>query len=164
MSLPISPNSFIELDPEQSVFLAELSMAEIDFIIVGGTAMKIYGIEASSDDLDIYFKPEESNVKKLIKIVHDMGYIEAAFHLMRYHKPLYLELGMGQSKIDLLNETPGLEFHEAYYDACQVLLNNVQVSVLSIEDLMSNKSMLQLGHHQRDVNYILATMSTQFAN
>ncbi|NMM48768.1 hypothetical protein [Marinigracilibium pacificum] len=164
MSLPILPNSFIELNPEQSVFLAELSLAEIDYIVVGGTAMKVYGIEPSSEDLDVLFNPVEANVKKLIKIVHDMGYIEAAFHLMRYNKPLYLELGYGESKIDLLNETPGLEFTQAFYDANDVLMNNIQVSVLSVEDLLKNKSMLDESHHQRDINHILSAYANYSNN
>ena len=55
-------------------FFKKLNDENIDFLIVGGFALLIYGSPRFTYDIDIVLKLEDENIKKFINIMLEMGY------------------------------------------------------------------------------------------
>jgi len=54
----------------------QLDRAGIDYIIVGGVAVNLYGYSRFTGDIDIILALNEKNIEKLDKLMHKLGYTE----------------------------------------------------------------------------------------
>jgi len=45
---------------------------KVNFCVVGGIALNLYGIDRKTSDLDLFIEPEKDNFKKVIKCLYDI--------------------------------------------------------------------------------------------
>lgn len=53
-----------------------LEKAKINYLIVGGVAVNLYGYSRFTGDIDILLALDEENLLKVDKLMHEMGYTE----------------------------------------------------------------------------------------
>lgn len=54
----------------------KLATADIQYLIVGGVAVNLYGYDRFTGDIDIIMALNEKNLEKLNKLMHKLGYTE----------------------------------------------------------------------------------------
>lgn len=116
-------------DPFDDVLrvIAELNRASVDYAVFGGIALNIHGVIRATEDLDLFLRPDESNIDRLRVALRavwndpDIDGITASdlcgdFPAVRYGPPggsLYLDLvtrlGEAFSWEDLEVETVDIE-------------------------------------------------------
>lgn len=57
----------------QEVF-ADFQKQKVEFVVVGGIALNLHGAIRGTADLDILIKMEDSNIRKVVKILRKQGY------------------------------------------------------------------------------------------
>lgn len=55
---------------------SQLGKAEIEYLIVGGVAVNLYGYSRFTGDIDILLALNSENLSKMDKIMHKLGYVE----------------------------------------------------------------------------------------
>jgi hypothetical protein len=50
--------------------IASLNDAAVDYVVVGGVAMNLHGLLRSTEDLDIFIRPDPENVARLRSALH----------------------------------------------------------------------------------------------
>lgn len=137
----------------EKVFRA-LNKAQIEYIVVGGVAVNLHGYMRFTGDLDILLLLEEKNLKKMAKVMLELGYSERlpvtimelknestvrewikaknmnAFSFMPpRNNPLQIDIVMEES----------LKFDKLSTKKISKKISGVSIPVVSIEDLISMK-------------------------
>lgn len=130
---------FIELHTE---LLQHLNEAGVDYIIVGGYAVNYYGYHRTTDDLDIWLKPDNANKQKLITALKAMLFDEDdIYHLntIDFTRHQTFSIGDLPAKADFLTYISGVDYETA--DAQKIIhnANNVLIPFIHINHLVLSK-------------------------
>jgi len=124
-------------------------------LVVGGYAVIFHGYVRTTGDLDIWVALNHENAAK----------IEAAIRLMGHNPPgLNAEwfaekgavLGIGQEplRFDINNDIDGVTFAECYARRVEADIEGVQVNMISLPDLKTNKRASGRNKDLADLDYL----------
>ena len=125
------PEDFIE-------FIRFLNSNDVRYLLVGGWAVGLYGFPRATKDIDFLIAVDPENLRRIVKALSDFGgpTAEAA----QLSKPgSVFRMGSPPLQIDIINEAAGLEFNECYARKQVIPVNDVDIAVISREDLIRNK-------------------------
>jgi hypothetical protein len=113
---------------------------KVKFIVVGAYALSAHGYPRATGDIDIWIEPNSDNSKKLIR------------SLARFGAPLFdvseedftkegtiFQIGVAPRRIDILTAIDGVEFQSANAHKLEILIDEMNIPVLSLQDLIKNK-------------------------
>jgi len=121
-------------------FLAALDKHHVDYMLVGGVALGVHGHVRYTRDLDVWFRGTEQNAEKLIAALRDFGFQDLQASPAEFCKPrAMLVLGMEPNRIELINFADGVDFDACFPNRIVVPLGGVNVSVIGLDDLRTNK-------------------------
>lgn len=128
-----------------------LNHYNVEYLIIGGTAVAIHGyprLSISSDgsllgkhDLDFWYNPSYKNYFNLIKALSDIGF-KSNFLDEKAPNPKqsFFKYEFEEYKLDFLPIITGLDsFSKAYNNRFIVNLDGIEISVISLEDLITTK-------------------------
>ncbi len=149
--------------------LRELYEDQIQYLIVGGLAVNLYGIPRVTQDIDIIISMAESNIEKLINLLKRLDYLP---HLpinprdlmnpthvdewinTRNLKALSFNHKIDQYKgIDIVLIHP-LDFDEAYQNKTIKSVKNIKIYLVSLDNLIKMKTVSGRNQDQSDVHLI----------
>jgi len=121
-------------------FLRALDANEVEYMIVGGIAVGAHGHVRYTKDLDVWFRGSEQNAQRLVAALTDFGLETIPVPLAEFCKPRgMLVLGAEPNCIELINFADGVEFDACFKRRVLIPLGGVQVSVIGLDDLRTNK-------------------------
>jgi predicted nucleotidyltransferase len=138
------------LAPDFKEFLQLLRSAKIEYLLVGGYAVGHYGFPRATGDLDIWVASHDDNAIRLVEALRRFG-----FDVPELNKSLFLEpkhvvrMGVPPVRLEILSSIDGVEFPDCYSRRKTVEIDGVEVDVISLADLKTNKR--ASGRHQ-DLN------------
>jgi hypothetical protein len=90
---------------------------KVEFVLIGGYAVIIYGYERGTSDMDLWINPTNENKSKLILALREQGVSEAGLSQLNsldfMSDPKVFHIGEKPNKIDFLTKVQGLKFDEA---------------------------------------------------
>lgn len=108
--------------------------------MIGGFAVGLYGHPRTTNDIDIFIASDEENARRLVKTLTEFAFPADTLSTKLFTDPNSLvEIGVSPVKIEILNFAPGLEFEKAYESRSTSVIEGVEVSMVSLEDLKINK-------------------------
>jgi predicted nucleotidyltransferase len=128
-----------------------LSKYEVEYIMVGGTAVQYYGYHRPSRitistpeidaDLDFWYKPTNENFQRLILALDELKIDTSGLKELVFDpKTTFLRVPHEGFHTDFLPEMKGLAtFRECKKNAKGLELDGTTVHILSLEDLILNK-------------------------
>jgi len=134
------PKDFKEL-------LQLLNSKKIEYLVVGGYAVAVYGYPRATGDMDIWIAISEDNAQKIVEALKEFG-----FNTPQLNEELFLEKGknirMGNPplRIEILTSIDGVKFAECYGNKKTVTIDDIDINFISLEDLKKNKK--ASGRHQ----------------
>ena len=134
------PKDFKEL-------LRLLDSKKIEYLVVGGYAVALYGYPRATGDMDIWIAISRNNAHKIVKALREFG-----FNAPQLKEELFLEkennirMGNPPLRIEILTSIDGVEFPECYANRNTVTIDDIDINFISIEDLRKNKK--ASGRHQ----------------
>jgi len=152
---------------------SSLNKASIKYMVAGGIAVNLYGIERATADIDIVLKLEKGNLLKFINVAEKLGlrpkipvkledFIDPdkrkswrvdkgmlVFSLYDPRNPFFL--------IDIFTEIP-FDFDAIYKQRKKVKFENIFIPVVPIKELIAMKEKSDRPQDRADVFYLKKIM------
>lgn len=128
------------LDKDLSELLELFRSHGVGFLVVGGHAVAFHGRPRLTEDLDLFVRPDATNGQRIVKALKDFGFGSLQLSADGFEAvDRVIQLGRVPNRVDLLTKRYGVEFAEAWERRVGARLGDVEVSMLSREDLIRNK-------------------------
>ena len=131
-------------DKDIKALFLSLNKHRVQYMLVGGFAVNIYGYHRTTNDIELWVKEGDENMDKLIRALQEIG-IPGAEHLKGNKLvPGFTELtfGMNNFRIDLMNYLKAFreaDFDEVYERALSAEFAGVPFQVIHKDDLLREK-------------------------
>ncbi len=115
-------------------FLAALAAHRVEYMVVGGIAVGVYGHVRYTKDLDVWFRGSQENAGRLAAALGDFGIPVAPESLAQFCKPRAMPvLGQEPNAIELINFADGVEFDACFPRRTVVPLAGADVAIIGLE-------------------------------
>ena len=107
---------------------------------IGGYAVCHYGYVRSTGDLDVWIAVSSENAQKMVDVLSEFGFQGPGLApelFLREDK--ITRLGVPPLRLEIHTGISGVEFEAAYSRRVPTQLDGVDVQMISLEDLKSNK-------------------------
>lgn len=129
--------------PEYSTRIAEvcsrLNAEHARYVVVGATAMQLWGTTRATRDIDILIDPTEENATRVLNALAQLGFGIAADFLPRDVISRAVTMIGDIPNVDILTRAWNVRWHEARANARSFEVEGVQIPTASLEDLIASK-------------------------
>ena len=120
--------------------LSELNGASVRYLIVGAHALAFHTEPRYTKDLDVWIEPTPENAKLTYDALARFGAPLNEVKAEDLSTPgLVYQIGVEPVRVDILTSLTGIEFEGAYRHRAEGTYGGVPISILSIEDMITNK-------------------------
>ncbi len=112
----------------------------VEFLVAGGHAVAFHGRPRLTEDLDLFVRPDTQNGQRIVDALTAFGFgsLEISAHDFVADDRV-IQLGRAPNRVDLLTRLYGVDFDAAWSRRVPARLGEVEVAMLSREDLIANK-------------------------
>ncbi len=104
------------MPPDFKEFLRYLKGHEVRFLLIGGYAVNAHGYIRNTVDIDVWVASDPENRRRVVHAVREFGF--------------------ASTRYDVLD---GVEFEDCWSRRVQVVLDGVELPLISLPDLKTNK-------------------------
>ncbi len=132
----------LELPKDFKEFFASLGSKKVRYLLIGGYAVIVYGYSRNTSDIDLVVSNDAENAKRCVEALAQFGFAGEALSEDLFLGPpeKVVQLGFPPVKIEILNYLEGVAFDEAYERRTTVRIEDIDIDVISLEDLIQNKT------------------------
>ena len=117
-----------------------LNKAGVDYILVGGWAVNMYGYIRATVDLDIWILADSENAKKVYGAVAEFGAPVSEMKPEEFAEyGMIFQVGVAPCRVDIISKISGVSYADAVTRAIPKTIDGVNVRIISLEDLIANK-------------------------
>jgi hypothetical protein len=136
----------IRLEEEFQELLRLLNRNNVRYLLIGGYAVILNGYVRNTTDLDLAVASDPENAECLVKALTEFGFDGENLNTTLFTKPRSLiRMGREPLKVEILNYLEGLDFESAYENRRIAELDGLNISLINIDDLITNKK--AVGRH-----------------
>jgi predicted nucleotidyltransferase len=140
----------IRLARDFKEFLQLLRSEKIEYLLVGGYAVGHYGFPRATGDLDIWVANHDENAVRLVEALRKFGFDVPALNKSLFQEQgRMVRMGVPPVRLEILSSIDGVKFADCYPRRQTTEIDGVEVDIISLEDLKTNKR--ASGRHQ-DLN------------
>ena len=122
-------------------FLKLLNSHQVEYLLIGGYAVCYHGYYRNTVDIDFWVAVNEQNAAKLTSLVREFGFnVPELSDDLFLQKGRIIRMGVEPMRIEILTEISGCDFSDCYARRIQATLDGLPVSIISLPDLLKNKS------------------------
>ncbi len=119
-------------------FIKFLNVNKVKYLLVGGWAVGIYGNPRATKDIDFLIAVDNANLKRLKKALHEFGAPTIDMAIFK-EKGNCFRMGRPPIQIDIITDATGIDMKSSYLRREIIEVDDLQISVISKEDLIENK-------------------------
>ncbi len=119
-------------------FIRFLNDNDVCYLLVGGWAIGIYGNPRATKDIDFLVGIDDENLTKLDKALKGFGAPPVDLERFR-ERGNVIRMGSSPVQIDIINEATGIDIADCYSRRKIIKIDNVEINLISKEDLIKNK-------------------------
>ena len=117
-----------------------LNKAGVDYILVGGWAVNMYGYIRATVDLDVWILANADNAKKVYSAVAEFGAPVAEMKPEDFAEyGMIFQIGVAPCRVDIISKISGVTYADAVTRAVPKTIDGIPVRIISLEDLIANK-------------------------
>lgn len=121
-------------------FIHELNAHGVEYLLVGGYAVGMYGHVRATNDIDFFYRTTPGNVDRLLRALMAFGAPEIVIDRDQLAAPKAVtQFGEPPVRIDLLSDITGVSFDEARVESVQIEIAGECLPVIGLEALRRNK-------------------------
>jgi Aminoglycoside-2''-adenylyltransferase len=134
MAIPTLARDFKE-------FLKLLNSNRVEYLLIGGYAVGIYGYVRATNDLDIWIDRSADNAAKIERTLREFGFAAAGLTADLFLEPNnVVRMGVPPIRIEILTSISGVEFGLCYGEKEMIQIEGLVVPVISLARLRENKA------------------------
>ena len=118
---------------------SRLNADGVRYILVGATAMQLWGTTRATRDIDILIEPTEENAARVLTALSHLGFGIAAEHLPADVVNRAVTMIGDIPNVDILTRAWNLRWSDAKDHAISFDVEGVQIPTASIDDLIASK-------------------------
>jgi predicted nucleotidyltransferase len=129
------------LNKDYKDILQSLNEERVSYILVGAYALAAYGYVRATMDIDIWVEPSRENSRLVIKALSRFGapLLDLTEEDLQSDDTVF-QIGVAPRRIDIITGASGLYFEEAIKNAKRTTVDGIELNILSLEDLIKNKT------------------------
>jgi len=147
----MTESAFSTLSNRQVEFLDALSTEDVDFVVIGGYAMRFHGLHRKAKDLDLLVGYDRPNASKLLSILTRLGEVDETEGAEKLTRP---KVQVRWFDVELLTSIEGIEFNEVKARASEASLDNFTLPVASVSDLLASKRAAARSDDEDDIKFL----------
>ncbi len=133
--------AMIKLTRDFKEFLSLLNSEKIEYLLIGGYAVGYYGYIRPTKDMDVWIAVDPANLERLVGVLAKFGFAPGSIRADDFLRTeTVFRMGMPPNRIEVITRISGVEFSECYARRVMVAMDDVQVPIISYEDLKRNKN------------------------
>ena len=122
-------------------FLRSLDSNRVEYLLIGGYAVGIYGHIRATNDLDIWVNVSPENAARIERALRDFGFAAADLTSSLFLVPNnVVRMGVPPIRIEILTSISGVEFEPCYAERELIRIDEMVVPVISLARLRENKA------------------------
>ncbi len=130
----------IDLFPDFKELIKLLNSEGVRYLLLGGYAVNYYGHHRATRDIDFWIALDPSNAERISAALQKFGFPSDLVTPTRFQEPNIIHMfGRSPNRVDLLTNPSGVEFEACYSRRVVDTLGGVEVSIISKDDLLTNK-------------------------
>jgi hypothetical protein len=128
---------------------------KVEFLLVGGYALGVYGHPRATKDIDLWIWTDPVNSEKTYRALATFGAPLANVTPMAFSESgVIFQIGVPPNRIDLITKADGIEFKACYQNRAIVSIEGLDIPVISREDLILNKRTTDRPQDRVDVDVL----------
>jgi len=129
-----------QLPRDFAEFLSLLNRHKVDYLLIGGYAVGFYGYVSATNDIDVWIDSSKENASRAEAAIREFGFDLATLTAAKLiEKGQITRMGHPPMRIEVLNSISGVEFRDAYTRRFTFIIDSLQIPMISLEDLLTNK-------------------------
>lgn len=131
----------IFFEPHQLLLQALLDF-EVEFMLVGGYAVNLYGYNRPTGDLDLWLNPTHENKVKLMGMLSSKEFDHESLQYIAsadFSQPTVFSMGEAPLRIDFLTHVNLVNFDAAYLNKNVVEIDGLKIPFIHLNDLVLSK-------------------------
>lgn len=146
------------LNKDYKEMLQLLLEEQVDFILVGAYALGAHGYPRATGDIDIWVKADEANSKKIYQTLARFGVPLDQLNENDFAvEGIIFQIGVAPRRIDIITQIDGVTYDEADEDKIVVEVEELKLTVLSLDKLIKNKMSTGREKDELDAKYLIKT-------
>ena len=134
MAIPALARDFKE-------FLKSLNSSSVEYLLIGGYAVGIYGFIRATNDLDIWVNVNPENAARIDRALRQFGFATPALTSDLFLAPnSVVRMGVPPVRIEILTTIDGVEFDSCFAEKEMIQIEELLVPVISLARLRENKA------------------------
>ena len=131
----------LRLTQDFKEFLSLLNQNGIEYLLIGGYAVCVYGHVRPTKDLDVWGATDPANLSRLREVLHNFGFSRDTLPNPLFEPPrTLLRMGVPPNRLQVLSEIAGVTFADCFARRSIMELDGIKVPVINLDDLKRNKS------------------------
>lgn len=133
------------------------------FVVIGATAFPVYGYARATLDLDLFVKPELTNIKRVIKALKKFGYDLMDLSPEEFLKNKIL-IRQYTVEADIHPFVRGISFDEVWKNKIKAKFGETEVYFPSLNDMIKMKKAAGRAIDREDLKYLKRIKSKKSQN
>lgn len=120
-------------------FLNSLNKNSVEYLLLGGWAVGMYGAPRATGDMDVFIAVDDDNLDRLQSALYEFG---APTVPKEHFKDIGRVFRMGRPpiRIEILNQASGIDFRESYNRRNKLTIDGTDITIIALADLLKNKA------------------------
>jgi len=138
-------------------FITALNNNDVDYILLGGYAVILYGYSRNTGDMDIFVRKSETNYQKLQQAFQEFGmpmFDMTLDNFLHNSKLDVFSFGIPPVSIDILTNPKELDFGEAFKNAEMKKVDGINIRVIHLDDLIRQKKAVNRAKDLNDIEHL----------
>jgi predicted nucleotidyltransferase len=134
-------------------FLVSLNKNNVKYLLLGGWAVGIYAQPRATADMDVFIAIDDANLDNLLKALSEFGAPTVDKSHFQDSGRIF-RMGRSPIRIEIINSASGIVFAECYARRKTVVVDGVDIPLISREDLIKNKQAAGRDKDKADVTIL----------
>lgn len=121
-------------------FLKLLNEKKVEYLLIGGYAVSYHGYSRPTGDMDVWIRFSETNAERTAEALEEFGYArkdQSLPVLLQFGK--ILRMGFPPFRLEVSTDIDGVVFDECYANHVVINIDDIPVTLIGYEDLLTNK-------------------------
>ena len=128
------------LNKDYKEMLQCLFAEDVRFLLVGAYALAAHGFPRATKDIDFFVWATPENASSLIRALTRFGAPLNEVSTADFStEGIIFQIGNSPRRIDIITRISGIRFEQAYANKADILIEDMQIPVISLDDLIINK-------------------------
>lgn len=145
-----------ELPIDFKELLHTFNRHRVKYLLIGGYAVGLHGHVRATNDMDIVVAPDDENAGNVVAALLEFGLSESSVKKELFTSPRSLVvMGVEPFAVDIVNYFEGVDFEKAFDRREVRKVEDIEVSLVSLGDLIANKAAVARDKDKLDVKELI---------